>query len=120
MDIQITNDKKNEFLKRREVAFTVKFDGPTPSRQQVFDKLTALLNLNQNVLVLHSLKTRFGTMKIVGIARIYDDEGSKSRLERAYLSTRGKGKEKKEREAAPKESGKPAKTEKKEAAEVKK
>jgi small subunit ribosomal protein S24e len=117
MDFEITNDRRNEFLKRREVAFTVKFNGVTPSRQQVFDKLTALLNLNQNFVVLHSLKTRFGTMKIVGIARIYDDEVTKLKLERAYLSTRGKGKERKEKEKPPKESVKPAKAEKKEEVE---
>jgi len=120
MNIEITNDKRNEFFQRREVTFLVNFEGPTPSRQQVFDKLIALLNLNQKLVVLQSLKTKFGAMEIVGIARIYDNEENKLKLERAYLANRGKGKKKKELGETPKESEKPVKLEKKEEGEVKK
>jgi small subunit ribosomal protein S24e len=35
MDINVTEDKNNALLNRREINFTVKFEGPTPSRNDV-------------------------------------------------------------------------------------
>ena len=45
MDFEITSDKRNELLSRREVQFTLKYDGATPSRMQIIGKLCALLNI---------------------------------------------------------------------------
>ncbi|MDD1680010.1 MAG: 30S ribosomal protein S24e, partial [Methanoregula sp.] len=41
MDFEITSDKRNELLSRREVQFTLKYDGATPSRMQIIGKLCA-------------------------------------------------------------------------------
>jgi small subunit ribosomal protein S24e len=90
MDITITEDKRNELLQRREILFLIKFEGPTPSRQQVLDKLSALLNLSANLTVIDSLKTRFGKTEIKGMARVYDTEEIKVQIERPYLLQRGK------------------------------
>ncbi len=90
MEITITEDKRNELLKRREISFRVAYEGPTPSRQQVLDKLTALLNLTANLTVIDSLGTRFGKTEVTGVARVYDAEEMKTRLERPYLLKRGK------------------------------
>ncbi|MCX6683892.1 MAG: 30S ribosomal protein S24e, partial [Methanoregula sp.] len=35
MDFEITSDKRNELLSRREVQFNLKYDGATPSRMQI-------------------------------------------------------------------------------------
>jgi small subunit ribosomal protein S24e len=96
MEFEIVNDKRNELLHRREVEFTLTYSGATPSRTQVLGKLAAILNLNERLVVIDSLKTRFGKMELVGIARVYDNEESKSKIEREYLSTRGAPKPKEE------------------------
>jgi small subunit ribosomal protein S24e len=90
MEITITEDKRNELLKRREIFFRVTYEGPTPSRQQVLDKLTALLNLTANLTVIDSLTTRFGKTEVTGKARVYDTEDMKVQIERSYLLQRGK------------------------------
>jgi small subunit ribosomal protein S24e len=90
MEITITEDKRNELLKRREIRFRVAYEGPTPSRQQVLDKLTALLNLAANLTVIDTLSTRFGKTELMGMARVYDAEDMKTQLERPYLLQRGK------------------------------
>jgi small subunit ribosomal protein S24e len=90
MDITITDDTRNELLQRREILFQVAYEGPTPSRQQVLDKLTALLNLNPSLTLIDSLRTRFGKTEIKGTARVYDTEEMKIRIERPYLLQRGK------------------------------
>lgn len=92
MEFEITRDVRNEVLNRRELVFTLTFDGPTPSRKSIQEKLAAMMNKNENLLVLDSLKTRFGKMEVTGRARIYDDEESRKSTERDYLLKRGEPK----------------------------
>ncbi len=89
MDFEITSDKRNELLSRREVRFTLRYDGATPSRMQIIGKICALLNVKDQQVVLDSLKSRFGRMELTGEARIYDSEEVKKKTERAHLMARG-------------------------------
>jgi len=92
MDFKITRDVRNEVLKRRELEFVLTFEGPTPSRKSIQEKLAALQNKNENLIVLDLERTRFGKMELVGRARIYDDEETKISTERKYLLKRGESK----------------------------
>jgi len=92
MDFEITRDVRNEVLSRRELTFTLTFDGPTPSRKSIQEKLAAMLNKNENLVVLDLERTRFGAMELSGSARIYDDEERKKSTERGYLLKRGEPK----------------------------
>ena len=96
MDFEITSDKRNELLSRREVRFTLRYDGATPSRMQIIGKVCALLNVKEQQVVLDSLKGSFGKMELAGEARIYENEESKMRTERAHLMARGMPKPKEE------------------------
>lgn len=112
-DSKITNDWRNEALKRRELSFTLAYAGSTPSRSEVMGKVCAFLNLDEKKVVLDSVKTRFGERKMLGIARIYDEEAMLKATERPYLMERGKPKPKEGEEAgapaaAPKEAAKEA------------
>jgi len=83
---------RNEVLSRRELEFTLTFDGPTPSRKSIQEKLAALQNKDASLLVLDLERTRFGKMELLGRARIYDDEETKKATEREYLLKRGEPK----------------------------
>ncbi|MEN6610389.1 MAG: 30S ribosomal protein S24e [Methanoregulaceae archaeon] len=96
MDVQITSDKRNELLARREVEFTLRFEGATPSRMQIIGKLCALLNTKENQIVVGNLKTEFGKTEVRGSARIYDSEEARNRVERPHLMARGMPKPKEE------------------------
>jgi small subunit ribosomal protein S24e len=96
MDVQITSDKRNELLGRRELEFTLRYEGGTPSRMQIIGKLCALLNTKENQIVVGNLKTGFGKAEAAGTARIYDSEESRSRVERPHLMARGMPKAKQE------------------------
>jgi small subunit ribosomal protein S24e len=96
MDFEIESDKRNELLSRREVQFTLKYEGATPSRMQIIGKLCALLNVKEPLVVLDSLHSSFGRTQIDGSARVYDTEDGKTKTERPYLSARGKPKPKEE------------------------
>jgi small subunit ribosomal protein S24e len=96
MECEVTRDSRNELLSRREVDFSLRFDGATPSRMQVIGKLAATLNVNEKLLVLDSFKTGFGKTELSGKARVYDTEEQKAKTERAFLMTRGVPKPKEE------------------------
>ena len=96
MDFEITSDKRNELLSRREVRFTLRYDGATPSRMQIIGKVCALLNVKEQQVVLDSLKSSFGRMELNGEARIYENEESRTKTERAHLMARGMPKPKEE------------------------
>lgn len=96
MDFEIESDKRNILLSRREVQFTLKHDGATPSRMQIIGKLCALLNVKEQVVVIDNLHSSFGKMELTGSARIYDSEEGKKKTERAHLFARGMPKPKEE------------------------
>ena len=96
MDVKIESDKRNELLSRREIKFTLKYDGATPSRMQITGKLCALLNVKEPFVVLDTLHSSFGKTQINGSARVYDTEDYKKKTERPYLSARGMPKPKEE------------------------
>jgi len=96
MDFEITSDKRNELLSRREVQFTLKYDGATPSRMQIIGKLCALLNVKEHQVTLDTLHSSFGKTELIGSARIYDSEEGKKKTERPHLSARGMPKPKEE------------------------
>ncbi|HWQ63155.1 MAG TPA: 30S ribosomal protein S24e [Methanospirillum sp.] len=89
MEILITSDKQNELLSRREVAFTLNFNGATPSRKLVQAKLAAMVNAGKDQVVLDSMKSRFGISVLTGSARVYQNKEDLVKLERGYLMTRG-------------------------------
>jgi small subunit ribosomal protein S24e len=96
MDFEITSDKRNELLSRREVQFTLKYDGATPSRMQITGKLCALLNVKEHQVTLDTLHSSFGRTELTGSARVYDSEESMKKTERPHLAARGMPKPKEE------------------------
>ena len=96
MDFEITSDKRNELLSRKEVQFTLKYDGATPSRMQIIGKLCALLNVKEHQVTLDTLNSSFGKSELTGAARIYDSEESRNKTERPHLAARELPKKKEE------------------------
>lgn len=89
MEIHITSDTENALLNRRELAFTITFNGATPSRKMVHAKLAAMINAPKDQLVLGSLSNRFGMSQISGDARAYTSAEDLKKIEHEYLVKRG-------------------------------
>ncbi len=69
MDINITEDKNNSLLNRREVKIKVTFEGPTPSRKDVKLKLAAMLNCSPKLVIVQSLDNLFGKEEVLGYVK---------------------------------------------------
>ncbi len=88
MEINIIEDKYNSLLNRHEVDFNVSFEGPTPSRNDIRAKLSAMLNKPLELLIIQKVDNYFGKQEAKGYAKIYDDEQNMKKLENEYVLSR--------------------------------
>ena len=88
MDIRIIKDNKNSLLNRRELDFIVKYEGSTPSRNDVKNKLAAMLNAPLELLVIQRIKTEYGMQESKGYAKLYEDANRMKEVELEYVLKR--------------------------------
>ena len=88
MDIKILKDKKNPLLNRRELDFIVKYEGSTPSRNDVRNKLAAMLNAPLELLIIQRIKTEYGMQEGKGYAKLYEDADRMKQVELEYVLKR--------------------------------
>jgi small subunit ribosomal protein S24e len=88
MDIKILKDKKNSLLNRRELDFVVKYEGPTPSRNDIRNKIAAMLNAPLELLVIKRIKTEYGMQESKGYAKLYEDANRMKEVELEYVLKR--------------------------------
>jgi small subunit ribosomal protein S24e len=88
MDIRILKDKKNALLNRRELDFIVKYEGSTPSRSDIRNKLAAMLNAPLELLVIQRIKTEYGMQEGKGYAKLYDNTDRMKEVELEHILKR--------------------------------
>jgi len=71
MEIEITEQKNNALLKRKEIKFRMTFAGATPNREDVRSKLVAMLNSDKSLTVLDYFKCDYGRHSAQGYAKVY-------------------------------------------------
>ena len=117
MKLDIKSKNNNVLLSRTEVDFVVEHSGEsTPSRLDVRKYIAAKLGSKEELVVLKSLKTGFGSISSKGIAHVYKNEKDLKKIEPEYLIKRLEPKAKKEEpaeEAKPEEKPEESKEEEK-------
>jgi ribosomal protein S24E len=103
--IEITSDRKNKLLCRRELEFSLP-GKLTPSRTETKAALAKQLGVPEGKIVIDSIVQRTGSNITLGKAKIYDSEDAMKKLSFEYKAVRGE--KKKEPEAAAKPAEKPA------------
>ena len=93
MDFEFTRDNENKLLNRTELEFVLKYEGATPSRQDVLGKLCALRNIETEKCVVDSYKCEFGKQEIKGTSRIYGSADELKATELEYVVKRCQAKE---------------------------
>ncbi|MBQ3684453.1 MAG: 30S ribosomal protein S24e [Methanomicrobium sp.] len=93
MDFEFTRDNENKLLNRTELDFVLKYEGATPSRQDVLGKLCALRNIETEKCVVDSFRCEFGKQEIKGTARIYGSADELKATELEYVVKRCQVKE---------------------------
>ena len=91
VEVEIESEKENKPMHRREMTLIVSHQGePTPTRQQLKDRVSNLVNSSKDQLIIDSINTKFGKEESTVIARVYDDEESAAKYERKYQKERNK------------------------------
>ncbi|PIN92897.1 hypothetical protein COU61_01165 [Candidatus Pacearchaeota archaeon CG10_big_fil_rev_8_21_14_0_10_35_13] len=88
---QVTKDKKNELLGRRELVANAEFE-KTPTKEEVIELLSKELKVEKELCVLESIKGNFGTPIFTIILKIYDNEESKNLIEKRNKKKKSGGK----------------------------
>lgn len=92
MEIIINSKRENPLLEREEIIFTVNHDlKGTPSREEIRNKLAALLNVDIQKLFIEKIETDYGSTKSKGIANIYKSQERALLLEPKYIVKRHSG-----------------------------
>ena len=93
MDFEFTRDNENKLLNRTELEFVLKYEGATPSRQDVLGKLCALRNISTDNCVVDSFRCECGKQEIKATARSYGSADELKATELEYVVKRCQVKE---------------------------
>jgi len=107
MEIEITEDRENQLLRRKEVFFRLKHGegaagkgeksakgegkGATPSREETRAVLIKKLRCSPNLLVIERMRTKFGRQETIGYAKVYEREDRLREIEREHILKRNFG-----------------------------
>jgi small subunit ribosomal protein S24e len=88
MDIKIMKDNTNALLNRREIDFSINYEGPTPARNVVRGKIAAMLNVPLELVVVHKMGNEFGRQALEAYVKIYESAERMKQIEKNYILER--------------------------------
>jgi small subunit ribosomal protein S24e len=90
MEIEVTSDKQNPMLKRREISFKVEHGerGSTPSRAEIRKAVATATKSDENIVFIKKFETRTGSQTALGTANIYDNFEQAKLIEPEYVIKR--------------------------------
>lgn len=109
MKVEIEGKSKNQSMHRTEIKFRVENAEKTPSRADLREKLSAMLDAKPENLIVDSVRHEFGTMQVFGTAKLYESPEFALRLELEKAKRKNFPETFKKEEKKKKEKGKKAK-----------
>ncbi len=111
MEISIISRKENQLVEREELVFLVNHESQgTPSREEIKNKLVAILNVDTEKLFIKKIESEHGSTRSKGTARIYKSLERALLVEPNYIVKRNLGEASaKEKKTKEKKAAKPAK-----------
>lgn len=91
MEINVTSNKENKLLNRREIDFYVIQDGSTPSKNEIKTELCKKLNLDPESVMVVRVDQTTGLRQARGIAHAYSSKEQVEKFEPVHLVNRMKG-----------------------------
>ncbi|MHA1308501.1 MAG: 30S ribosomal protein S24e [Candidatus Heimdallarchaeota archaeon] len=88
--------EKNLLLDRLEVEFEIDAPAETPKRLEVRSKLAALINHDENLMIIKNITQKTGVKRSVGMAHAYETEKNLKQVEPEHLIKRNTPKPAKE------------------------
>lgn len=82
MDVMFERYEENTGVPRKEIDFTLNFDGAIPSKESIKDEISLCYGSSNELIALDKLRTIKGKKKANGKARIYSDLATLKKYER--------------------------------------
>lgn len=102
MDLKITQNKENQLMGRKDIAFLLGHAGETtPSRAQVRQLVAAEVGTKTENVVIDSMETEYGLGRTHGVARAYKSPEEARKTERVHMLKRNSLYIEKAKKAAP-------------------
>ena len=109
MDLKITQNKENQLMGRKDIAFLLGHAGETtPSRTQVRQLLAAEVGTKTENVVIESMETEYGLGRTHGVARAYKSPEEARKTERTHMLKRNALYVEKAKKASPAKEGEAA------------
>ena len=94
MNLKIIYDKENKLLLRRRVAFEVAHEkASTPKKEDLKKEIAKFLKIEENLIVMKHVYSKFGADKSKIITHVYEDEKLLKTLDSKKEKVRKDGKE---------------------------
>jgi ribosomal protein S24E len=91
MEIQITSNRENKLLERKEIGFSIVQEGSTPSKKEIKEELCKKLNLDPESVIIVKVEQSRGIRVGRGIAHAYPSKELVESSEPEHLVNRMKG-----------------------------
>ncbi len=88
MEVYVESERYNPLLKRREVYCRLTFEGKTPSRREVRERIAGLMNAELDRTVVDYIKTEFGMTEARCYVKIYDTVDDLKAIEEDHIIAR--------------------------------
>ena len=96
MKIKIVKKEQNKLLDRIEVEFEIDAPDATPKRLEVKSKVAALINHDENLVIIKAINQKTGVKQSIGTAHAYQTEAHLKHVEPEHLIKRNTPKPTKE------------------------
>ncbi|MCS7130416.1 MAG: 30S ribosomal protein S24e [Archaeoglobaceae archaeon] len=106
MEIRVEAERYNPLLKRKEMHLRVSFNGKTPSRMEIREKIAGLMNSELSRVILDHIKTEFGKREARVYVKIYDSPEALKAIEEKHIIERNFPELKEKKEEAKEEAKK--------------
>lgn len=98
MKIEIKEKKENKLLGRTEVKGKLVFEGATPSKEALKDRLAIELKGDKELMVVKEIYPRFSYQEADFLVYVYEDKAKKEKMEIKKKAKKGEEQAKKEEE----------------------
>ncbi|KAG0436540.1 40S ribosomal protein S24 [Dictyocoela muelleri] len=95
LEIQILNIKENKLMERKEIDLrAIHLQSSTPTKEEMREKLSPMLKVKPENIILCGCKTRFGTNITMAKAKVYDSLDQLKKIEHFHVVSKITGEKK--------------------------
>ncbi len=88
MNIEITTDRKNPLLNRRDLEIEIRDFNETPSKKELMQLVSSKTGVEAPKILIRNIKQQFGKTNAIAYIKIYEDVESLNKFERKHLINR--------------------------------